>query len=504
MNLREGEKQVNNYTFNVNSDMLGKGAFSKVYLAKNKLNGEQSAIKIVSIQKLREQNLFSLLQNEIQAMKMVSHPNIVQIHGVLNTQNNVYIIMEYCDGGDVGDILKAKKNLSEEVSIKILKDILRGYKELLSKGIIHRDLKPDNFFISKGVYKLGDFGFAQFVRTKDQKITTTFIGTPLYMSPQCLKSEYYSSKCDIWSLGLSFYQMLVGSAPWKCETHIELVKSIHTKPITIPFNVMITAATQEVLKKCLEIPEERRISWDELYQLPIFRENFNEVDNELTISSKSDERLISFEVNLEEKSETTDIQRVRLFNGFIDKTLNLINECMIMNEISPFLLEKIRILLYKDKMDFLMNHSRSIMDRDAQLRSSKITYDSYLNLIKHNSLTNNEALDLEFEDVVNQENLYVNPHFYEKSLRLIIQAIRQINHMVFNEFTKTLSLSQKSQTLTHLLDALLTMHEIIKEKLRSPHSINYLQIETDNLERRSMNVTEKFLNLRETVYSLNL
>lgn len=508
MNLHEGEKQVNNYVFNTRA-LLGKGAFSEVYKAKNTLNGDVVAIKIVTVKKLRQQNLFGLLQNELQAMKMVTHPNIVQLYEVLNTQNNVYMVMEFCDSGDVGQILKEKGTIQEDQAIKILKDILRGYKELLKRGIIHRDLKPDNFFIHQGVNKLGDFGFAQLVKTRDQKITTTFIGTPLYMSPQCLKSEYYSSKCDIWSLGLSFYTMIVGVGPWKCETHIELLNCIYTKPITLPYNVLMSSEARDLIKKCLVINEEKRIGWDELYSLNIFRDIVVEpFENpiELTTSNKSDEnyRYLNVEIHSEVKPEANyiDNAKVREYLFSLEKILNMVSDCMIMNAVSPFLLEKIRLVLYKEKIELLKNHHLAITDSDSLLRSAKITFDSYVNLVKMNINNNHEILDTQFEDAILVEAL--TPKHYEKFERLISQAVRQINHIIFNDFAASRSLSNKSYNFCTLLESLIAFYEIMKEKMKAPYSNNYLLISLETNEGKTMTSVERYLSIREKIYTLNL
>lgn len=90
-----------------------------------------------------------------------------------------------------------------------------GFQELAAKGIIHRDLKPANILVnSQGEFKLADFGFAKYVDHFDSNMLQSCVGTPLYMAPQLLKKGKYSTKCDIWSVGFIFYEMLVGNLPW--------------------------------------------------------------------------------------------------------------------------------------------------------------------------------------------------------------------------------------------------------------------------------------------------
>ena len=90
--------------------------------------------------------------------------------------------------------------MPEEKAKIILKDIVIGFKELVNLKIIHRDLKPENIMIHDKVFKLGDFGFSKHVSNYKSQMLTSLVGTPLYMSPQILKQDHYTTKCDIWSL----------------------------------------------------------------------------------------------------------------------------------------------------------------------------------------------------------------------------------------------------------------------------------------------------------------
>jgi len=90
--------------------------------------------------------------------------------------------------------------------------------ELTEKGIIHRDLKPANILIDDGIYKISDFGFARSLSSFSEELMESLVGTPLYMAPQILHKVPYSSKCDIFSLGLVFYELLFGRTPWPAKT----------------------------------------------------------------------------------------------------------------------------------------------------------------------------------------------------------------------------------------------------------------------------------------------
>lgn len=196
------EKKVDNYEWNWKSH-LGSGAFGKVYLAKNAKDPTQLvAIKIIETSLLDDEEMKKSLNNEIEIMKQLKSPNIVSFYNVFFTKNNVYIITEFCNGGDLRGLFKREKGpMPEEKAKIILKDIVIGFKELVNLKIIHRDLKPENIMIHDKVFKLGDFGFSKHVSNYKNQMLTSLVGTPLYMSPQILKQDHYTTKCDIWSLG---------------------------------------------------------------------------------------------------------------------------------------------------------------------------------------------------------------------------------------------------------------------------------------------------------------
>lgn len=98
-----------------------------------------------------------------------------------------------------------------------MRQLLSGFCELVKQKIIHRDLKPANILIHEGVYKIGDFGFAKYVDNFGTQMLKSCVGSPIYMAPQILQRTQYTTKCDIWSLGIIFFQMIHGYPPWKAR-----------------------------------------------------------------------------------------------------------------------------------------------------------------------------------------------------------------------------------------------------------------------------------------------
>jgi len=128
----------------------------------------------------------------------------------------MYIVTELCQDGDLFRSLQKKKKFPEAEAKAYLKDIMNGAKYLHKNGIIHRDLKPANILLKQGVCKLSDFGFAKSLE-QDETIMKSIVGTPLYMSPQILKKTKYTTKSDLWSIGLIYYEMLHGKTPWPAQ-----------------------------------------------------------------------------------------------------------------------------------------------------------------------------------------------------------------------------------------------------------------------------------------------
>ena len=113
-----------------------------------------------------------------------------------------------------------------------MRQILSGFTELVREKIIHRDLKPANILINEGVYKIGDFGFAKYVDNFGSQMLKSCVGSPIYMAPQILERTQYTTKCDIWSLGVIFYEMIHGYPPWKARDEAELLRGIKGIPIS--------------------------------------------------------------------------------------------------------------------------------------------------------------------------------------------------------------------------------------------------------------------------------
>lgn len=133
--------------------------------------------------------------------------------------------------------------------------------------MLHRDLKPENIFIHNHKLKLGDFGFSKTL-AQGEPVTTTMIGSPIYMAPEVIMGQAYTAKADIWSLGVIVYEMLYGNCPFESNSIAGLILSLHNNHLKFPKSAnIVSEKTIELLSRLLEKDEFKRISWEELIKL---------------------------------------------------------------------------------------------------------------------------------------------------------------------------------------------------------------------------------------------
>lgn len=286
---------MNNYEI-YKSRLLGEGSYSKVYYGiytgpNNKyiLKGTPIAAKIL--------NNNTKLQDELTIMNYIkqhSHPNIVKCYDIFTTNQETYIILEYCDSGSLKDILK--KPIKEKYVQFYFTQIKNALKHLHKHNIIHRDIKPKNILLSNSrkIIKIADFGFS---KVHSQDLNQTMCGSPLYMAPEIINRNQYNNQTDLWSIGMILFEMLYGYHPYAhCDNILEL-KSVIVNEIIVPPN---NNPNMNVSDDCINLLKNlikpfQRITWEDFFTCPWLNEimtiskspNKNEQDYETSICANS-------------------------------------------------------------------------------------------------------------------------------------------------------------------------------------------------------------------------
>jgi len=201
---------------------IGKGGMGVVYLAEHVELPKRFAIKSLSKSLNSDPQFRSRFYEEAKRQAILDHPNIVQVTDFFEAEGQFFLVMEFVDGQDLGELIRTKGKLPEHEALPIFQDILRGLAFAHSKGVIHRDVKPSNVLIdSQGRARIMDFGIAILAGAGDQRVTATgvTVGSPCYMSPeQIQRPRQLDSRTDIYSLGIVLYEMLAGDVPFNGET----------------------------------------------------------------------------------------------------------------------------------------------------------------------------------------------------------------------------------------------------------------------------------------------
>lgn len=202
---------------------LGSGAFSEVYMAKEKKTGKLFAMKCVKKKQKRDLNL----ENEIAVLRRIKHENVVGMEDFYESRTHYYLVMELVSGGELFDRILDRGVYSERDASKVIQQVLQAVEYLHENGIVHRDLKPENLLYysqdEDSKIMISDFGLSKMV---DNGIMSTACGTPGYVAPEVLAQKPYSRAVDCWSIGVITYILLCGYPPFYEETESRLFSKI--------------------------------------------------------------------------------------------------------------------------------------------------------------------------------------------------------------------------------------------------------------------------------------
>ncbi|NXS30623.1 NEK2 kinase, partial [Pomatostomus ruficeps] len=254
---------------------IGAGSYGKCRKVRRKADGKILVWKELDYGAMTESEK-QMLVSEVNLLRELRHPNIVRYYDRIidRSSTTLYIVMEYCDGGDLASLI-AKHFLEESFVLRVLTQLTLALKECHRRSdgavTVHRDLKPANVFLdSKQNVKLGDFGLARILH-HDTSFAKTFVGTPYYMSPEQMNYMSYNEKSDIWSLGCLLYELCALSPPFTAYNQKELAEKIREgKFRRIPYRY--SDELNDLLREMLNVKDYCRPSVEDILQHPLIED----------------------------------------------------------------------------------------------------------------------------------------------------------------------------------------------------------------------------------------
>ena len=248
-------------------ETLGKGSFGKVKRGVHKPTNMPVAIKILNRQKLHKANMDKKIRREIKILKLFRHPNICRLYEVIQTPADIFLIMEYVDGGELYDYIVHQGKLKEDAARYVFQQIVCALEYCHHFRVVHRDLKPENILLGANLQvKIIDFGLANLMRDGD--FLATSCGSPNYAAPEVISGRlYFGPEVDVWSCGVVLYALLCGCLPFDEDTIPQLFAKIKKGKYVVPS--FVTAGARSLLEQIiavdplirLTIPQIRDNAW---------------------------------------------------------------------------------------------------------------------------------------------------------------------------------------------------------------------------------------------------
>ncbi|XP_039971075.1 serine/threonine-protein kinase ULK3 [Bactrocera neohumeralis] len=279
-------------------EKLGVGSYSTVYKARHKKERSYHAIKIVEMSTLSDSSRENLI-TEIRLLRSLNHKYIVTLQDFFWDDKKIYIVLEFCNAGNLSAFIRSKKSLPEATCRFFLRQLAAAVQYMRANDICHFDLKPQNLLLTRNpnvILKVADFGFAQHLKLGE--INQQLKGSPLYMAPEIVRKHQYDAKADLWSIGVILYECLFGKAPYTSKSIEELLQRIrNAEKITIPANASISNECHDLLCRLLEHDPAKRISFDSFFAHPFI--DLKTLPTEHTLQKASD--LVTKAVEYDEK-----------------------------------------------------------------------------------------------------------------------------------------------------------------------------------------------------------
>ena len=504
---KEFTKKVADYII---AEQIGVGTFSKVTKGMHIITGEKVAIKILDKSKINDEIDVKHITRELEILKSISHENIVQLYESISTSHNFYLVMEYIDGGDLGDYIAKNISLSEHMACHFFRQLISVIEYLNDMGITHRDLKPENILLdsSHNNIKVIDFGLSNYCANSE--LLNSACGSPCFASPEMLSGNSYQGvTTDLWSAGIVLYSMLVGTLPFDDQELNSLYEHIKIGTFYIPSSLSLECIG--FLKQILQVNPNKRISIAEIKKHPWFNIENNIMYKGIDLTTETfpfNEKLIEYVI----KKFYKDFVEINK-NDFIKMIqYHACNKYTTTYYLVEKKLKKINISLYeqsrneKDKID---NKHKKILKYKIHDTMKRNVKDETLNIDKSNK---KQKLDLVLiksnnNNIVQETNTSINKDNNEKAnyinkRKLIYKNQKKINQKITKEnIRQFFRIQNNKKILSHKISSVyqylnnMKKSENISSDKKKPKSWSRKKnkINSKDLRKRNQNnIYEKF------------
>ena len=262
------QKQQQKIDHYILGQTLGSGAFAKVRLAAHEYTGSKVAIKIIKKSVIKSHKMSVKIEREIRLMRYFNHPNLIKLYQVLDADQNIFVVMEYVNGGELFNLVNEGSGLDEVSARKYFRQIIDGVEHCHQHLVCHRDLKLENILVDdKGHVKIADFGLSNIM--KDGKFLKTSCGSLYYAPPEIVIGKSYTgAEVDIWSCGVILFAMLTGTLPFADDNTQVTIEKISKAEYKCPSSLPPDA--KDLIAKILKVNPMERISISEIRRHPWF------------------------------------------------------------------------------------------------------------------------------------------------------------------------------------------------------------------------------------------
>ena len=448
-------------------EKLGEGTFGKVRLGINRQTEETVAIKILDKKKIIKERDKKRIEKELNILKSLRHPNIVHLYADIETNANIYIIMEYIKGIELIHYISSNSKLSEEEACFYFRQIISAIEYLHKLKIAHRDIKPENMIIENEtkIIKLVDFGLSNYYNTKTEMLSSA-CGSPSYAAPEMLYGKKYSaSPIDIWSCGIVLYAMICGYLPFDDPDYNILYKKIKEGKFKIPLHVSPNA--KDLIKNLLVNNPKKRYTIEQIKKHTWFKLCLNNEDYRNKKSLFEGLLLNKYVIPLDEEI-------INYINDKYQIDKNEIIKCLLNNEHNDITTIYDLILLKNSKKG-----KESIADIKSNLfqkylkdnKNLLINYNNDINKIIEKKIllintNNSNKKEYEKNDEIDSNNINTDLNIVNNKN---IENNEQDNNILYNHIDENKNLNNEKNEANKIIEKTQNSNE---KKIKKENKVN--------------------------------